>query len=119
MYLATGEKMMRCTNTNCEPGRFHYRCAGLSEEDSPDMNDWFCSKECEESQDYVYCICHKHTEEDSELIQCDLEARCFKSEWYQPSCISKNPQSLPGMHNISSRNNQIPYVSRCNIGSKT
>ena len=74
--------MIYCANPKWTPGGFHYRCAGLSRENSPDRNDWYCSRECEESQEYVYCICYQHTEECSQIIQCATEVQCLKSEWF-------------------------------------
>ena len=78
----TGEHMVRCCNNEC--GWFHYSCVNLSE--APE-EDWWCSSECTAKRSYLYCVCHGKTGKEEHMIQCKLESRCTRNEWYHPDCI--------------------------------
>ncbi|XP_038046081.1 uncharacterized protein LOC119720480 [Patiria miniata] len=79
---STGEGMIRCSNREC--GWFHYSCANV---DGPVEGDWWCSAECQASKSSVYCKCHKKTEKEEVMIQCELQRHCSFNEWYHLECV--------------------------------
>ena len=88
--------MIRCCSSTCSVQWYHCQCIGLEVVDS--VEDWWCSDSCEASGNYIYCVCHKSTSENSVMVQCELGDDCEKDEWYHPSCLCVSPDSLPGKH---------------------
>ena len=76
--------MVQCCNPDCVREWIHIRCAKMS---SVPSYDWYCSRDCQESEFYVYCLCQRHTSEDSNMIQCARKSDCFRYQFYHPSCI--------------------------------
>ncbi|XP_038046083.1 uncharacterized protein LOC119720481 [Patiria miniata] len=79
---STGEGMIRCSNREC--GWFHYSCAYVH---GPVEGDWWCSAECQASKSSLYCKCHKKTEKEEVMIQCELQRHCSFNEWYHLECV--------------------------------
>ena len=87
--------MVRCCNSKCSVQWYHYTCIGVTSMDV--VNDWWCSDSCENSGNYVYCLCGKSTDENDCMVQCELGNDCLKSEWYHPSCLCMKSEDLPGL----------------------
>lgn len=92
--------MIRCCNATCNTQWFHLECVSLSKDDVAEDEDWWCSKSCEDSGDYIYCTCQKSTAENDAMVQCHLGPNCTKHEWYHPSCLLSSAAKLPGMKTV-------------------
>ncbi|XP_030852129.1 uncharacterized protein LOC100893251 [Strongylocentrotus purpuratus] len=87
-HSESNDNMVMCCSRTCKHSWFHLDCVGLTQAPDPDT-DWFCSPECEQSDYYIYCICHrKHGPcGENEMIQCHLADKCKRYEWYHRSCL--------------------------------
>ena len=98
-FIDTGDPMVRCARFEC--GWYHYACINLQLDEAPD-GDWWCSDECQASFTYIYCNCHRRGGQEEDMVQCELQSRCQKDEWYHPQCIPGGANNLPGTLNDNS-----------------
>ena len=104
--------MVQCCSPCCDTNWFHHECVGFECDD--DDADWWCSPKCQNSGQYIYCICGKSTAENQSMVQCHLAKDCTKKEWYHPSCLCVSVESLPGKRNwINLTNQSNILIFRC------
>ena len=86
--------MIQCCNIKCDAQWFHKECVEFAADRLCD--DWWCSAACRTSGHYIYCVCHKSTNENDDMVQCELGQDCTKDEWYHPTCLCVDIEHLPG-----------------------
>lgn len=90
--------MVCCCSPLCANNWFHVRCVNLQQ--LPD-GDWYCSNECRDSTDYIYCWCQsKKGREDRQMFECERGSDCLNHQYYHPSCVGMD--KLPGIHYMQS-----------------
>ena len=77
-------KKIRCCNLKCSRQWFHMKCVNVLNDSQVD--DWYCSTSCKESDSYIYCHCLKKTGMEDRMIQCELASKCFLFQWYHLPC---------------------------------
>lgn len=88
--------MVRCGARDCRgspSGFFHVSCAG------GESIDYFCSRRCRRSKEYVYCVCHRKRGTEEQMLSCELGKDCEGDEWYHIECLQEmgvNADNLPG-----------------------
>ena len=87
------EPMVRCCNIECPRGWFHLSCVQPPLTVMPGEKDWYCSKKCEISKAYIYCICQeKKGEADKEMLECFSGTDCKRHQYYHLDCLFKLPR---------------------------
>ncbi|XP_063967273.1 uncharacterized protein LOC135156975 [Lytechinus pictus] len=81
------DDMVLCHAKTCEHAWFHLECVGLDKAPNSE-DDWYCSKECENSGSYIYCFCHMKQPAGVNMVQCHLADQCKKYVWYHQDCVS-------------------------------
>ena len=92
-FTEKDEPMVQCCNIKCPRGWFHLSCVEPPLTEMPDEKDWFCSKQCEKSKGYIYCICQeKKGKADAEMLECFSGEDCKKHQFYHLDCLFQEPK---------------------------
>lgn len=77
--------MIECSAQKlCKRGHwFHLTCINMSEEDVPEEEDWWCSKDCEWAS--LFCSC-KRNQKTGKMINCS-GTDCPGCGWYHLKCV--------------------------------
>lgn len=92
------DTMVRCSNIECPFGSwFHLTCLDMQEHEVPgEMQDWWCSRECHETNTSQFCTC-KTYKEDS-MVQCSRGNACTQGTFFHKSCVHISDHQSIGIY---------------------